>query len=672
MHLDDTVCRGAVRSRDARFDGFFYTAVLSTGIYCRPSCPARTPKDANMVFHASSASAQAAGFRACKRCRPDAVPGSPEWNVRSDTVARAMRLIADGVVDREGVPRLAEGLGYSVRQVERLLSDELGAGPARSRAGATRAVGTDPDRVDRSADVRYRVRRRVLVGAHLQRRAPGDLRDDSQRAEIGGRHRRPAVARRHRHPPSAGVPGAARPVEPARAPHRDGRARCRGVPRRGLPNDPATASRLGHRRRCAARSALLSRSPCGSATSATSRRPSVGCVVCSISTPTRWPSSVTSGRSAPSRCRRGGTRASGAAGLDPDAFALRAVLGQQVSTAAARTHAARLVRALGEPIVDPDGGLTHLFPTAEAVAGASREAASTGRLRVPASRRRTLLGIATALAEGAVDLDPGADWAEAAPHLDAPCPASGRGPSRRSPCAPSATPTPSSSAISGSSRRPPPSVSRRRARHSSERRARGRRGAPTPCSTSGRSSPHAVNSIPDDDVVLPPLEGPLRMTYTTIDSPIGELTLVADADSTALRALYMVDHRHAPGRRDLRRAGRPVDAGVFARRCRQLGGVLRRVAAHLRPRARPVGTDFQRAVWQQLALIPFGETRTYGEIAAALGNPKAVRAVGLANGRNPLSHHRAVPPRHRGERRDDRLRRRRRAQGVPARRSRRG
>ncbi|MFP3987212.1 AlkA N-terminal domain-containing protein [Streptomyces sp. E11-3] len=119
----------AVRSRDARFDGEFFFAVETTGIYCRPSCPAITPKRRNVRFYPTAAAAQGNGFRACRRCRPDAVPGSAEWNARADVVGRAMRLIGDGVVDREGVPGLAVRLGYSTRQVQRQLTAELGAGP---------------------------------------------------------------------------------------------------------------------------------------------------------------------------------------------------------------------------------------------------------------------------------------------------------------------------------------------------------------------------------------------------------------------------------------------------------------------------------------------------------------------------------------------------------------
>ncbi|SDJ69173.1 DNA-3-methyladenine glycosylase II [Actinopolyspora mzabensis] len=119
----------AVTSRDIRFDGCFVTGVRSTGIYCRPSCPARTPKSGNVEFFATAAAAQQAGYRACRRCLPDAVPGSPEWNLRADLAGRAMRLVTDGLVEREGVPGLAARLGYSTRQLTRVLTEELGAGP---------------------------------------------------------------------------------------------------------------------------------------------------------------------------------------------------------------------------------------------------------------------------------------------------------------------------------------------------------------------------------------------------------------------------------------------------------------------------------------------------------------------------------------------------------------
>src|SRR4051812_19329935 len=130
MDLDTDRYWHAVEVGDPRFDGWVYCGVTSTGIYCRPSCPARTPKRSNVRFFPTAAAAQAAGFRACKRCRPDATPGSPEWDRRGDLVGRAMRLIADGVVDREGVSGLAKRLGYTERHLHREVVAVAGAGPA--------------------------------------------------------------------------------------------------------------------------------------------------------------------------------------------------------------------------------------------------------------------------------------------------------------------------------------------------------------------------------------------------------------------------------------------------------------------------------------------------------------------------------------------------------------
>ncbi|MEV6530395.1 AlkA N-terminal domain-containing protein [Streptomyces sp. NPDC051639] len=141
--MDEETRYEAVRSRDARFDGEFFFAVETTGIYCRPSCPAVTPRRRNVRYYTTAAAAQGSGFRACRRCRPDAVPGSAEWNVRADVVGRAMRLIGDGVVDREGVGGLAARLGYSTRQVQRQLTAEVGAGPvalARAQRAHTARV----------------------------------------------------------------------------------------------------------------------------------------------------------------------------------------------------------------------------------------------------------------------------------------------------------------------------------------------------------------------------------------------------------------------------------------------------------------------------------------------------------------------------------------------------
>ena len=131
---DGDRCYRAVQGRDRRFDGVFYTGVRTTGIYCRPSCPATTPQRKNVTFFVTAAAAQGAGFRACRRCRPDLTPGSPEWDVKADVAGRAMRMIADGVVERDGVEGLASRSGYTSRHLNRLLSEQLGAGRSRWHA----------------------------------------------------------------------------------------------------------------------------------------------------------------------------------------------------------------------------------------------------------------------------------------------------------------------------------------------------------------------------------------------------------------------------------------------------------------------------------------------------------------------------------------------------------
>ncbi|GLY52539.1 AlkA N-terminal domain-containing protein [Lentzea sp. NBRC 102530] len=141
MVIDEEHAYRVCSARDARFDGCFIHAVRTTGIYCRPSCPAVTPKRRNSRFFLTAAAAQSAGFRACRRCLPDAVPGSPEWNLRADLAGRAMRLISDGVVERDGVTGLASRLGYSERHLTRVLTAELGAGPlALARAHRAHAA----------------------------------------------------------------------------------------------------------------------------------------------------------------------------------------------------------------------------------------------------------------------------------------------------------------------------------------------------------------------------------------------------------------------------------------------------------------------------------------------------------------------------------------------------
>ncbi len=180
--VDAQLFHSARAARDPRFDGWFYVGVTSTGIYCRPSCPARMPKPENVRLFPTAAAAQAAGLRACKRCRPDAAPGSPEWDTRADLVGRAMRLIADGVVDREGVAGLAARLGYTERHLHRQLVAVAGAGPlalARAQRAQTARVLLETTTVP-VTEVAFAAG--VQQRAPVQRHDPGDLRHHAHAA----------------------------------------------------------------------------------------------------------------------------------------------------------------------------------------------------------------------------------------------------------------------------------------------------------------------------------------------------------------------------------------------------------------------------------------------------------------------------------------------------------
>src|SRR5215469_18888754 len=404
IHLDTGRCVRAVQSKDARFDGWFFTAVLTTGIYCRPSCPVVPPKPEHMRFYPSAAAAQLAGFRACKRCRPDASPGSPEWDVRADVVARAMRLIADGVMDDGGVPALASRLGYSVRQVERQLLAELGAGPlalARAQRAQTARLLIETTTLP-MGDVAFAagfasIRTFNDTVREVFALSPSQLRDRASRGQGGTGslslrlpYRAPLQPDSlFGHLAATAVPGVEEWRDGAyrrtlRLPHGHGIVALRPLPdyiscQLSLTDLRDLASAISRCRRLLD----LDADPVA--------------IADLLSTDEFLAALV---RKAPGR-RIPRT-------VDAGEFALRAVLGQQVSTAAARTHAGRLAAELGEPVEDPGGGLTRLFPAADALA-----AAGESGLAMPRSRRESFTALAQALAAGDVDLTVGGDWHEA-------------------------------------------------------------------------------------------------------------------------------------------------------------------------------------------------------------------------------------------------------------------
>ncbi|WP_329125229.1 AlkA N-terminal domain-containing protein [Streptomyces sp. NBC_01465] len=410
MHTDTERCVRAVQSKDARFDGWFFTAVLTTRIYCRPSCPVVPPKVENMTFYPSAAACQQAGFRACKRCRPDTTPGSPEWNARADSVARAMRLIRDGVVDREGVPGLAARLGYSTRQIERQLLAELGAGPlalARAQRAQTARLLIETTPLP-MAEVAFAsgfssIRTFNDTVREVFALAPGELRTRAARGI------------------AAQTPGAISLRLPYRAPLNPdnlfGHLAATGVPGVEEWRDGAYRRTLslpyGH--------GIVALTPAADHISCVLSLTDLRDLTIAISR-CRWmldldadPVAVddqlrTDPLLAPLVDKAPGRRVPRT--VDAAEFAVRAVLGQQVSTAAARTHAARLVTAHGLPVEDPAGGLTHLFPTSEALAALDPES-----LALPRSRRTTLTTLVGALADGTLQLGIDSDWDKARAQL---------------------------------------------------------------------------------------------------------------------------------------------------------------------------------------------------------------------------------------------------------------
>jgi len=403
--LDFERCYRAVESRDTRFDGWFITAVRTTGIYCRPSCPTPVrPKRENVSFYPTAAAAQLAGYRACKRCRPDASPGSPEWNVRGDLVGRAMRLIADGTVDRDGVAGLARRLAVSERHLHRLLLGELGAGPlaiARAQRAQTARVLIETTDLP-FTDVAF------AAGFESIRQFNDTVREVFALTPTALR-----TAGRRRADIAHGVLTLRLPYRPPL----DWSALSAWLRVRALPGVAEVNGRIYRRTLRLPRGAgVVALEPVGTHIQCTLRLESMADLTSAVRQCRRLldldadPLSVVEVLSKDRRLssvvkKHPGLRAPGA--VDGTELAIQAVLGQQVSLAAARTLASRLVTAHGDVIKIADPALTHLFPHAAAIAEAD-----LARLGVPATRRATLRGLARAVAGGTLALDPGADRTE--------------------------------------------------------------------------------------------------------------------------------------------------------------------------------------------------------------------------------------------------------------------
>jgi AraC family transcriptional regulator, regulatory protein of adaptative response / DNA-3-methyladenine glycosylase II len=406
MLVDEEQGYRASASRDPRFDGQFIVGVRTTGIYCRPSCPAITPKRQNMLFFPTAAAAQQAGFRACRRCLPDSVPGSPEWNLRADLAGRAMRLISDGVVEREGVPGLARRLGYSERHLTRVLTAELGAGPlALARAHRSHAARLLIETTSLGfADIAF------AAGFASVRQFNDTVREVFATTPSGLR----VAARRRSHPGAA--PGTVSLRLPYREPY-DASGILAFLAARAIPGVESVEDGAYGR---------TLRLPHGSGTAWL--RPADGHLDCTLrltdmrdlgSAVARLrrlfdldadPSAVADVLGADhalaaSVAAAPGLRLPGS--VDGAEIVTRALIGQQISVAAARTALARLAASLGDPLPTADGPLTTLFPTPATFASRGASVLTGPRRRID-----TMLTVNAALAAGDLDVHVGADPSE--------------------------------------------------------------------------------------------------------------------------------------------------------------------------------------------------------------------------------------------------------------------
>ena len=409
MALDTDVCYRAFMSRDRRFDGRFVTAVVTTGVYCRPGCPARTPARRNVRFYPHAAAAESAGFRPCLRCRPETSPGVAAWNGTSVTVTRALRLIDEGAMDGAGVEALAGRLGVTSRWLRQLFLEHLGASPlavARTRRVhfARRLLDqTTLPLVDVAVASGFGSARRLHDAIRATfHRAPGDLRRRGSAAASGGRGDATASM------DPGGVPSPITLRLAARAPF-DAAPVVRFLGGRAIPGveqvvdgrytrsvrlDGTTGvieagaivgeSALRLVVRLSSHRALLAVAP------RVGRRFDLDADPAAIATHLRRDPRLA--RVVP----RAGVRVPGS--WDPFEIGVRAMLGQQISVAAARTIAGRLVRLCGTPLAAPHESITHVFPEAKAVAAADLES-----IGLPRARSAALRGFAAAVAKRRVD-----------------------------------------------------------------------------------------------------------------------------------------------------------------------------------------------------------------------------------------------------------------------------
>jgi AraC family transcriptional regulator, regulatory protein of adaptative response / DNA-3-methyladenine glycosylase II len=390
MDLDHEACYRAIELRDARFDGRFFTAVKTTRTYCRPICPARTPRSQNVTFYPTAAAAQEAGFRPCLRCRPETAPDAGAWRGTSNTVSRALALIELGALDEGRVDALADRLGVGERQLRRLCRQHLGASPV--------AVAQT---------------RRVLLAKQLIHETFLPMTEIAFAAGFGSVRRfnetfltlfgrAPRALRRGRGPEISARAGGAIGLLLRYQPPYDWPGMLEFLRRRAIPGiERVGESSYSRTIELDGRSGIVSVRPVRNhALGASIRFPTLSALPVIIARLRRVfdlaadPLAISAHLAqdpvlAPLVARRPGLRVPG--GWDGFELAIRAVLGEQMTGPAAVRLAGRLVATHGAPLAEPDRDLTHAFPRPDVLALADLSA-----LGIPRSRAATLSAVAAA------------------------------------------------------------------------------------------------------------------------------------------------------------------------------------------------------------------------------------------------------------------------------------
>jgi AraC family transcriptional regulator of adaptative response / DNA-3-methyladenine glycosylase II len=412
MELDPAVCYRAMLARDARYDGRFFTCVRTTGIYCRPICPARPPKLENCIFVPTAAAAQEAGFRPCLRCRPESSPDLDAWRGTSATVSRALKLIESGMLDGDDVASLADRLEIGQRQLRRLFRQHIGAAP-----------------------VTVAQTRRVLLAKQLIHQTNLSMIEVALASGFGSVRRfnetfqrlyhRPPSELRRRAAATTSVSPETSLLLPYRPPY-DWDAMIRFLKARAIAGlevvTPQSYSRVIELDRVTG-SIIVTHAPVQSALRVVVRFPRLSALSGIITRIRRMfdlsadPAAIAAVLSsdpllAPLVSARPGLRVPG--GWDGFEIAVRAVLGQQITLSAGTKLAGRIVSAIGTKVTDSVDvpGLTHAFPRPELF-----KAASLAEVGITKARAAAIGGLAAAAKADARLFDPRRDLEEAVAHL---------------------------------------------------------------------------------------------------------------------------------------------------------------------------------------------------------------------------------------------------------------